>query len=251
MRRLGGGAGDRPARRRPLQADAGGAGRGGAVRRPGAHHRGVPARGAGPPAPEGPALERRRDPRGPGRGGGPRARKGELEGHIRRRLAGLRAEEARLAERARAGEETGRALLARLRQEAAASEVDKFSLHVEEMDKIASLLLGLSSRLARTENGLALVREQASAAWDEGQERALLGKKEKLEQQLEEAKALKRSIDRRSVAVSAMVQARLGSALHATYTAFQLGKVQGLLDRRLLQEATEAATTQLGALQGH
>ena len=35
------------------------------------------------------------------------------------------------------------------------SECLKYRLHVEEIDKITSLLLGLSGRLARTENSLA------------------------------------------------------------------------------------------------
>ena len=35
------------------------------------------------------------------------------------------------------------------------SECLKYRLHVEEIDKITSLLLGLSGRLARTENSIA------------------------------------------------------------------------------------------------
>ncbi len=37
------------------------------------------------------------------------------------------------------------------------NECVKFNLHVEEIDKITSLLLGLSGRLARTENRLAAI----------------------------------------------------------------------------------------------
>jgi len=39
-------------------------------------------------------------------------------------------------------------------RQAKPNECVKFNLHVEEIDKITSLLLGLSGRLARTENAL-------------------------------------------------------------------------------------------------
>ena len=45
-------------------------------------------------------------------------------------------------------------MLKRLSTEARQNEVDKYKLHVDEVDKITSLLLGLSSRLARSEISL-------------------------------------------------------------------------------------------------
>ena len=50
----------------------------------------------------------------------------------------------------------------RLRTEARQNEVDKYSLHVEEVDKITSLLLGLSSRLARSEISLINLKKNFS-----------------------------------------------------------------------------------------
>lgn len=47
--------------------------------------------------------------------------------------------------------DVGMFMLKRLQTEAADNEVDKYKLHVEEVDKITSLLLGLASRLARIE----------------------------------------------------------------------------------------------------
>ena len=61
----------------------------------------------------------------------------------------------------------GRALLAKLADEASRAEVDKYTLHVEEVDKITSLILGLSSRLAKTENALAVLKR---GTWDEDEE---------------------------------------------------------------------------------
>lgn len=42
----------------------------------------------------------------------------------------------------------------RVKQTAKRNEFDKFKLHVEEIEKITSLLLGISGRLARAENAL-------------------------------------------------------------------------------------------------
>lgn len=51
-------------------------------------------------------------------------------------------------------EELGASVTGRVEQLAKSNEVDKFKLHVEEVEKITSLLLGLSGRLARAQNAL-------------------------------------------------------------------------------------------------
>ena len=53
-------------------------------------------------------------------------------------------------ERVKGNEEVGKEVLAALRQLAQQPEVDKVKLFIDEVDKITSLLLGLSSRLVRT-----------------------------------------------------------------------------------------------------
>ena len=72
-----------------------------------------------------------------------------------------------LKEQMRHNAEVGRELVAKLRTEATQPEVEKYSLHVEEVDKITSLILGLSSRLAKTENTLANLKR---GTWDEDEE---------------------------------------------------------------------------------
>ncbi len=68
----------------------------------------------------------------------------------------------RLRDETRANEGVGRELVGLLvgggRSEAAtptAAEVDRYRTHVEEVDKIHSLLVSLATRLARTEGALA------------------------------------------------------------------------------------------------
>ena len=46
-------------------------------------------------------------------------------------------------------------------QVAQPNECEKYKLHVEEIDKITSLLLGLAARLARAENAFALCTDQS------------------------------------------------------------------------------------------
>ena len=54
-----------------------------------------------------------------------------------------------LKEKEKKNIDVGSFLLKRLQTEASDQEMDKYKLHVEEMDKVTSLILGLASRLAR------------------------------------------------------------------------------------------------------
>ena len=69
----------------------------------------------------------------------------------------LRAEQLSLKEEVALNEDLGRQVGGIVRQSAKTNECVKYNLHVEEIDKITSLLLGLSGRLARTENNLASI----------------------------------------------------------------------------------------------
>ena len=66
----------------------------------------------------------------------------------------MRAEQLSLKGEKKINEELGRQVTVRVMQSAAPNECEKYKLLVEETDKITSLLLGLSGRLARTENSL-------------------------------------------------------------------------------------------------
>ena len=66
----------------------------------------------------------------------------------------LRAEQVSLKGEKKLNEEIGRQITVKVMQTAQPNECEKYKLLVEETDKITSLLLGLSGRLARTENSL-------------------------------------------------------------------------------------------------
>ena len=69
-------------------------------------------------------------------------------------LCRLRSAQASLKAETKANEELGRGVTVRVMQSAAPNECDKYKLHVEETDKITSLLLGLTARMARTDNAI-------------------------------------------------------------------------------------------------
>lgn len=57
----------------------------------------------------------------------------------------------------RLNHELGLEVTSKVEARARLAEAEKYKLHVEEIDKITSLLLGLSGRLARAENALMMV----------------------------------------------------------------------------------------------
>ena len=73
-------------------------------------------------------------------------------------------------------------------------------------------------------------------------------KKEKLEEQLTEAKALKTSIDRRSVTMSGMLQKYLSVDEFQEFQCFIRMKCQLIVDNRQLQERIAVSEEQLQAI---
>ena len=83
-------------------------------------------------------------------------KKEELTSKISNKLEILRAELANLKSESKSNEEIGRQITVKVMQVAQPNECEKYKLHVEEIDKITSLLHGLAGRLARADNTYAL-----------------------------------------------------------------------------------------------
>jgi len=71
-----------------------------------------------------------------------------------RKLQVLRGEHLVVTEESRVNDELGESVAVQVSHLAQPHEASKYRLHVEEVGKITSLLLGLSGRLARAENAL-------------------------------------------------------------------------------------------------
>jgi hypothetical protein len=78
----------------------------------------------------------------------------ELMVRLDKKLVVLRAEQEAVREEGEVNEALGSRVGTRVADVASSAEASKYRLHVEEVGKITSLLLGLSGRLARVENAL-------------------------------------------------------------------------------------------------
>eukprot|EP00095_Tigriopus_kingsejongensis_P003655 maker-scaffold11_size778918-snap-gene-1.11 protein:Tk03655 transcript:maker-scaffold11_size778918-snap-gene-1.11-mRNA-1 annotation:"protein shroom" len=171
-------------------------------------------------------------------------KKEELLRRISQKLDVLRAEQLSLKEEMALNEELGLQVSHLVHNLAKPNECVKFNLHVEEIDKITSLLLGLSGRLARTENSLATL-----PASNLDEKKSLEAKRKKLAEQLDEAKRLKENIDRRSATVSSFLHRYLNEEQYADYDHFVKMKAKLIMDSREIGDKIKLGEEQIKALQ--
>ncbi|XP_054276489.1 protein Shroom-like [Macrosteles quadrilineatus] len=169
-------------------------------------------------------------------------KKEELVNRLSRKLSVLRAEAVAVEEEGEVNEALGASVGDRVSALAKPQEATKFRLHIKEVGHITSLLLGLSGRLARAENALLTLPD------DHVDRKTLEGKRDKLQTQLEEAKELKRNIDRRSDSVSAMLYKYLTAEEYADYDHFINMKAKLLIDSREISDKIQLGEEQLAAL---
>ncbi|KAG5884833.1 hypothetical protein JTB14_029430 [Gonioctena quinquepunctata] len=169
-------------------------------------------------------------------------KKEELVNRLDRKLEVLRGEQLVVSDECKINDELGENVEAHINRLARPHEVAKYRLHVEEVGKITSLLLGLSGRLARAENALMGMAE------DHPERRILEAKRDKLLDQLEEAKKLKESIDRRSVSVSNILYKYLNSEEYSDYDHFINMKAKLIMDSKEISDKIKLGEEQLLAL---
>lgn len=171
-------------------------------------------------------------------------KKEELVSRLARKLDVLRSEREAIQEEVEANELLGRSVTSRVACVATPAETNKVFLHVAEVDKITALLLALAGRLARAQNALLSLPNEAEA-----QEKMVLeGKRDKLLEQLEEAKRLKENIDRRSRQVSGLLSKYLTEEEFADYSHFVTMKAKLVIDQREIDEKIKLGDEQLAAL---
>ncbi|XP_034937884.1 uncharacterized protein Shrm [Chelonus insularis] len=169
-------------------------------------------------------------------------KKEELVLRLDRKVIVLRAEQEAVREEGEMNEALGTKVASRINAVARPAEASKYRLHVEEVGKITSLLLGLSGRLARAENAL------HGMPPDHPERKILESKRDKLLEQLEEAKILKSNIDKRSVNVSAILAKYLNDEEFADYQHFITMKTKLIMDGREIQDKVKLGEEQLAAL---
>ncbi|XP_069684849.1 protein Shroom isoform X2 [Periplaneta americana] len=169
-------------------------------------------------------------------------KKEELMSRLDRKLQVLRGEHLVVTEESRVNDELGESVAAQVSRLARPHEASKYRLHVEEVGKITSLLLGLSGRLARAENAL------MGLPHHHAERKILESKRDKLKEQLEEAKKLKENIDRRSVCVSNILYKYFSAEEYADYDHFINMKAKLIMDSREIADKIKLGEEQLAAL---
>eukprot|EP00063_Salmo_salar_P030635 XP_014005470.1 PREDICTED: protein Shroom2-like isoform X4 [Salmo salar] len=124
------------------------------------------------------------------------------------------------------------------------NELDKFRMFVGDLDKVVSLLLSLSGRLARVENALNSLEEDTTPE----EKRTLSEKRKLLIRQHEDAKELKENLDRRERLVYSIMAAHLSHESLADYQHFVKMKSALIIEQRKLEDKIKLGEEQLKCL---
>ncbi|XP_003790113.2 protein Shroom3 [Otolemur garnettii] len=124
------------------------------------------------------------------------------------------------------------------------NELDKYRMFVGDLDKVVNLLLSLSGRLARVENVLSSLGEDAS-----NEERSSLNEKRKiLAGQHEDARELKENLDRRERVVLDILATYLSPEQLQDYQHFVKMKSALLIEQRKLDDKIKLGQEQVKCL---
>ncbi|XP_051568714.1 protein Shroom2-like isoform X2 [Myxocyprinus asiaticus] len=124
------------------------------------------------------------------------------------------------------------------------NELDKFRMFVGDLDKVVNLLLSLSGRLARVENALNSLEDDASME----ERRTLTEKRKLLIRQHEDAKELKENLDRRERVVYEILASYLAEESMADYEHFVKMKSALIIEQRKLEDKIKLGEEQLKCL---
>lgn len=133
---------------------------------------------------------------------------------------------------------------ARVQEVCKPNELDKFRMFVGDLDKVVSLLLSLSGRLARVENALNSLEEDATAE----ERRTLIEKRKLLIRQHEDAKELKENLDRRERVVYEILGNYLQEDSLTDYEHFVKMKSALIIEQRKLEDKIKLGEEQLKCL---
>ncbi|XP_035290674.1 protein Shroom1 isoform X2 [Anguilla anguilla] len=167
-----------------------------------------------------------------------------LMASIAGRLRAVEAQREALQEEVRANGLQGGAVDALVRRGCLPAEHERYALFVGDLERVVSLLLCLSARLARVQNALSTVDQDTDAEEKESLDsrHALLCK------QREDAKDLKDNLDRRERVVSAILSKHLTPEQLQDYRRFVQTKAAILIRQKDLEERQRLGEEQLECL---
>nr|XP_015813492.2 protein Shroom2 isoform X1 [Nothobranchius furzeri] len=124
------------------------------------------------------------------------------------------------------------------------NQLEKFRMFVGDLDKVVSLLLSLSGRLARVENALNSLEDEAPPE----EKRTLTEKRKLLMRQHDDAKELKENLDRRERLVSSVMESHLDPESLDDYKHFVKMKSALIIEQRKLEDKIKLGEEQLKCL---
>ncbi|XP_072231508.1 protein Shroom2-like [Leuresthes tenuis] len=172
------------------------------------------------------------------------SKKQELICSLARKLEVLREARQSLQEDVEDNEALGREVEATVQRLCQPNQLDKFRMFVGDLDKVVSLLLSLSGRLARVENALNSLEDEAPPE----EKRTLTEKRKLLMRQHEDAKELKENLDRRERLVSSIMEAHLEAESLDDYRHFVKMKSALIIEQRKLEDKIKLGEEQLKCL---
>lgn len=138
----------------------------------------------------------------------------------------------------------GQALEALVRERCLPVELERYSLFIADLERVVSLLLCLSARLARVQNALSTVDQNTDAE----EKQSLDSRHRLLCKQREDAKDLKDNLDRRENLVSTFLSRQLSAEQLQDYRRFVQTKASLLIRQKDLEEKQRLGEEQLEAL---
>ncbi|KAI1899828.1 hypothetical protein AGOR_G00065780 [Albula goreensis] len=171
-------------------------------------------------------------------------KKRQLIDSLSRKLQVLREARESLLEDVQENNALGNEVEATVQQVCRPNELDKFRMFVGDLDKVVSLLLSLSGRLARVENALNTLEEDAAPE----EKRTLTEKRKLLIRQHEDAKELKENLDRRERVVSDILASQLSEESLADFQHFVKMKAALIIEQRKLDDKIKLGEEQLKCL---
>ncbi|MCI4386277.1 hypothetical protein PGIGA_G00060470 [Pangasianodon gigas] len=124
------------------------------------------------------------------------------------------------------------------------AELERYTQFIEDLERVISLLLCLSARLARVQNALSTVDENM----DSEEKESLVSRHHLLCKQREDAKDLKDNLDRRERMVSTFLAKQLTEDQLQEYRRFVQNKASLLIRQKDLEEKQRLGEEQLEAL---
>nr|XP_009677230.1 PREDICTED: protein Shroom1 [Struthio camelus australis]XP_009677239.1 PREDICTED: protein Shroom1 [Struthio camelus australis]XP_009677249.1 PREDICTED: protein Shroom1 [Struthio camelus australis]XP_009677257.1 PREDICTED: protein Shroom1 [Struthio camelus australis] len=173
------------------------------------------------------------------------SKKVELILSLRSKLQTLGEERELVLSETRECAERGKELEAMVRDVCKPNEFERYMMFIGDLEKVVSLLLCLSSRLARVQNAMKRIDEKTDAE----EKQSLNERHELLSRQREDAKELKENLDRRARVVFGILAKYLTDQQLQGYRHFVQVKTSLLIEQKDLEEQIKFLEEQLENLE--